>query len=114
VKYGGTSIAIAQCNNVFIFPAVGLGLVASKARRVTDQMMLAGAKALGEQSPALRDPSASLLPNVGTIRAVALEVAYGVARKAQEEGLAAERKPEALREALIESQWNPEYLSEEA
>lgn len=113
VKYRGTSIAIAQCNNVFIFPAVGLGLVASKARRVTDQMMLAGAKALGEQSPALRDPSASLLPNVGTIRAVALEVAYGVARKAQEEGLAAERKSEALREALIESQWNPEYLSEE-
>jgi malate dehydrogenase (oxaloacetate-decarboxylating) len=113
VKYGGRSIAIAQCNNVFIFPAVGLGLVASKARRVTDQMMLAGAKALGEQSPALRDPSASLLPNVGTIRAVALEVAYGVARKAQEEGLAAERKPEALREALVESQWNPEYLSEE-
>ena len=114
VKYGGRSIAIAQCNNVFIFPAVGLGLMASKARRVTDQMMLAGAKALGEQSPALRDPSASLLPKVGTIRAVALEVAYGVARKAQEEGLAAERKPEALREALIESQWNPEYLSQEA
>jgi malate dehydrogenase (oxaloacetate-decarboxylating) len=112
VKYGGRSIAVAQCNNVFIFPAVGLGLVASKARRVTDQMMLAAAKALGEQSPALRDPSASLLPNVGTIRAVALEVAYGVARKAQEEGLTAERKPEALRQTLVESQWNPEYLSD--
>ena len=111
VKYGGRSIVVAQCNNVFIFPAVGLGLVASKARRVTDQMMLAAAKALGEQSPALRDPSASLLPNVGTIRAVALEVAYGVARKAQEEGLTAERKPEALRQTLVESQWNPEYLS---
>lgn len=112
VKYGDKSIAIAQCNNVFIFPAVGLGLVASKARRVTDKMMLAGAKALGEQSPALNDPSASLLPNVGTIRTVALEVAYGVAQKAQEEGLAAESKPEVLRQALVESQWNPEYLSE--
>jgi malate dehydrogenase (oxaloacetate-decarboxylating) len=112
VKYGGRSIAVAQCNNVFIFPAVGLGLMASKARRVTDQMMLAAAKALGEHSPALRDPSASLLPNVGTIRAVALEVAYGLARKAQEEGLAAERKPEALRQTLVESQWNPEYLSD--
>ncbi|MFZ0503448.1 MAG: NAD-dependent malic enzyme, partial [Chthoniobacterales bacterium] len=43
VKYGSRSIAIAQCNNVFIFPAVGLGLVASEARRVTDKMMLAGA-----------------------------------------------------------------------
>jgi malate dehydrogenase (oxaloacetate-decarboxylating) len=109
VKYGDRSIAIAQCNNVFIFPAVGLGLVASRARRVTDQMMLAGAKALGEQSPALRDPSASLLPNVGTIRAVALEVACGVAQKAQEQGLAVERNPEGLRQALVESQWNPEY-----
>ena len=113
VKYGGRSIAVAQCNNVFIFPAVGLGLMASKARRVTDQMMLAAAKALGEHSPALRDPLASLLPNVGTIRAVALEVAYGLARKAQEEGLAAERKPEALRQTLVESQWNPEYLSDQ-
>lgn len=113
VKYRGRSIAVAQCNNVFIFPAVGLGLMASKARRVTDQMMLAAAKALGEHSPALRDPSASLLPNVGTIRAVALEVAYGLARKAQEEGLAAERKPEALRQTLVESQWNPEYLSDQ-
>jgi malate dehydrogenase (oxaloacetate-decarboxylating) len=112
VKYGSRSIAIAQCNNVFIFPAVGLGLVASEARRVTDKMMLAGAKALGEQSPALKDPSASLLPNVGTIRAVALEVAYGVARRAQEEGLAAESKPEALRQALVESQWSPEYAVE--
>lgn len=53
VKYGGRSIAAAQCNNVFIFPAIGLGLAASKARRVTDQMMLAAAKALGEQSAAL-------------------------------------------------------------
>ena len=112
VKYGNRSIAIAQCNNVFIFPAVGLGLVASKARRVTDKMMLAGAKALGEQSPALKDPSASLLPNVGMIRTVALEVAYGVAQKAQEEGLAAESEPEVLRQALVESQWNPEYPSE--
>src|SRR6201987_4580177 len=113
VKYGGRSIEVAQRNNVFIFPAVGLGLMASKARRVSDQMMLAAAKALGEHSPALRDPLASLLPNVGTIRAVALEVAYGLARKAQEEGLAAERKPEALRQTLVESQWNPEYLSDQ-
>ena len=51
-------------NNVFIFPAVGLALVASQARRVTDKMMLAGAKALGDHSPALRDPAAPLLPRV--------------------------------------------------
>jgi malate dehydrogenase (oxaloacetate-decarboxylating) len=114
VKYGGKSIEIAQCNNVFIFPAVGLGLLASKARRVTDKMMLAGAKALGDHSPAIRDPAASLLPSVRTIREVALEIAYAVALKAQEEGLAPACEPEALRQEVIESQWIPEYIPYQA
>ncbi len=109
VKYAGKSIEIAQCNNVFIFPAVGLGLLASQARRVTDKMMLAGAKALGDHSPALQDPAASLLPSVRTIREVALEIAYAVALKAKEEGLAPAREPEELRREVIQSQWTPEY-----
>jgi malate dehydrogenase (oxaloacetate-decarboxylating) len=110
VKYGQKSIEIAQCNNVFIFPAVGLGLLASQARRVSDKMMLAGARALGDHSPALQDPGASLLPNVRTIREVAREIAYAVARKAQEEGLAPARESEALRREVVESQWTPEYM----
>jgi malate dehydrogenase (oxaloacetate-decarboxylating) len=111
VKYGGKSFEIAQCNNVFVFPAVGLGLLASQARRVTDKMILAGARALGEQSPALQDPAASLLPSVRTIRQVALEVAYAVALKAQEEGLAPASEPEELRREVVESQWTPQYLA---
>jgi malate dehydrogenase (oxaloacetate-decarboxylating) len=114
VKYGGKSIEIAQCNNVFIFPAVGLGLLASQSRRVTDKMMLAGAKALGDHSPAIRDPAASLLPSVRTIREVALEIAYAIARKAQEEGLAPTCEPKALRQEVIESQWIPEYIPYQA
>jgi malate dehydrogenase (oxaloacetate-decarboxylating) len=110
VQYGGKSIEIAQCNNVFIFPAVGLGLLASQARRVTDKMMLAGAKALGDHSPAIRDPAASLLPSIRTIREAALEIAYAIALKAQEEGLAPACEPEALRQEVIESQWTPEYI----
>ena len=62
VSYGGRNIPIAQCNNVYIFPAMGLGVVASGARRVTEAMMLAAARALGANSPALKDPAASLLP----------------------------------------------------
>jgi malate dehydrogenase (oxaloacetate-decarboxylating) len=111
VQYGGRSIEIAQCNNVFIFPAVGLGLLASQARRVTDKMMLAAAKALGEHSPALQDPAASLLPSVKTIREVAVEIAYALALKAQEEGLAPACEPERLRREVVESQWIPEYRS---
>jgi len=110
VKYGGRSVEIAQCNNVFIFPAVGLGLLASKARRVSDKMMLAAAKALGGQSPALKDPTASLLPNVRTIRDIAREVAYAVATQAHDEGLAPEFSQEKGRQAVAENQWTPEYL----
>ena len=110
VQYNGKTIEIAQCNNVFIFPAVGLGLIASKARRVTDKMLLAAARALGAQSPALQNPTASLLPNVSKLREVAREIAYAVAAKAQEEGLAPARHPEVLRQAVLESQWTPEYL----
>jgi malate dehydrogenase (oxaloacetate-decarboxylating) len=43
VDFAGRKIPIAQCNNVYVFPAIGLGLIASRARRVTDRMMMAGA-----------------------------------------------------------------------
>ncbi len=114
VKYSGRSIEIAQCNNVFIFPAVGLGLAASQARRVTDRMMRAGAKALGDNSPALKDPSASLLPRVAAIRDVAREIAYAVGMEAQKEGLAVTSEPEEFRRKVVQSQWTPEYLPYEA
>jgi malic enzyme len=101
--------ASKNSNNVFIFPAVDLGLLASQARRVTDNMMLAAAKALGDYSPAFHDPGASLLPSVTTIREVAVGVAYAVALKAQEQGFAPACDPEALRREVLESQWIPEY-----
>jgi malate dehydrogenase (oxaloacetate-decarboxylating) len=110
VTYHGKTMEIAQCNNVFIFPAVGLGVVGSRARRVTDKMMLAAAKTLGNHSPALQDPIGSLLPRVNSIRDVALDIAYGVGAKAQEEGLAPASEPDALRKKLAESQWFPEYV----
>ena len=113
VKYNGRTIEIAQCNNVFIFPAVGLGVVGSRARRVTDNMLLAAARALGNHSPALHDSAGSLLPRLNTIREVALDIAYAVGAKAQEEGLAAASEPEAFRKKVTESQWFPEYMGYE-
>jgi malate dehydrogenase (oxaloacetate-decarboxylating) len=113
-KYGGKTIDIAQCNNVYIFPAVGLGLVASRARRVTDKMLLAAANALGENSPAIKDPTASLLPGVQNIRDVAREIAFAVALSAQQEGLALSVDETQLRCRVTESQWTPEYVGYEA
>jgi malate dehydrogenase (oxaloacetate-decarboxylating) len=110
VSHDGRRIPIAQCNNVYIFPAMGLGLVASRARRVTDGMVLAAARALGDSSPALTHPDAALLPPLAELRGVAVEVAFAVAREAREAGVAPRTADEELRSRVIASQWTPAYV----
>ena len=81
----------------------------SGTQRVTDAMMIAAARALAEQSPALKDISAPLLPPLKNIRAVAVEIAFAVAQEA-ERGLSGNaRAEESLRAKIVESQWAPEY-----
>ena len=109
VSYKGRKIPIAQCNNVYIFPAMGLGVVASGARRVTEPMMLAAARALGANSPALKDPSASLLPPLTDIRRVAADIALAVGIEAQRNGVAPKLSEEELRRRVHERQWTPAY-----
>ncbi len=109
VPYGGRAIPIAQCNNIYIFPAMGLGVVASGARRVTDTMILAAARALGEQSPALTDPSASLLPALTQLREVAAHIATAVGLEAQRAGVAPKTSEAELRERVAATQWTPAY-----
>ena len=112
VNYGGRAIPIAQCNNVYIFPAIGLGVVASGARRVSDAMMLSAARALAENSPALKDSSASLLPPLTEIRKVATEIALAVGLEAQREGLAPKTSEQELRQRVGQNQWMPAYPSD--
>ncbi|HUM00725.1 MAG TPA: NAD-dependent malic enzyme [Thermoanaerobaculia bacterium] len=109
---GGRAWIISQCNNVFIFPAVGLGVVASRARRVSDGMLIAAARRLAEHSPALADPAASLLPPLTDLRSVAVEIACAVGEAAVREGLAPAASPEELRENVVASQWVPAYDEE--
>ncbi len=109
VRYEGRTIPIAQCNNVLIFPAVGLGVVAAGASRVTDAMMLAAARALGDNSPALKDRSAALLPPLTDIRRVAAEIAIAVGVQAQRDGVAPEQTDEERRRRVMATQWSPVY-----
>jgi malate dehydrogenase (oxaloacetate-decarboxylating) len=111
---GGRAWIISQCNNVFVFPAVGLGVVAAGARRVSDGMLIAAARRLSGMSPALKDPAASLLPPLGELRAVAVEVAAAVAEAAAAEGLAPAASPEELRARVAARQWFPAYEEEES
>jgi malate dehydrogenase (oxaloacetate-decarboxylating) len=105
----GPDVPVAQCNNVYIFPAVGLAVTAAKATRVTDAMMRAAARALGDASPALRDRNAPLLPAWADVRAVADDIAFAVARRAVADGVAPEASDDELRDAIRATRWDPAY-----
>ncbi|RZU35288.1 NAD-dependent malic enzyme [Edaphobacter modestus] len=109
VTHNGRTITIAQCNNVHVFPAMGLALVASRARRVTDAMMQAAARALAANSPALKDPSASLLSPLKDSRRVARDIAFAVGIEAQKQGLAPKTTEDELRQRVLKAQWTPTY-----
>jgi malate dehydrogenase (oxaloacetate-decarboxylating) len=109
VDFAGQKIPIAQCNNVYVFPAVGLGLIASGAHRVTDRMMMAGARALGEHSPALSDSAAALLPSLKDLRAIARHMAFEVGLEAQRTGVARSTSSHELQDRIAATQWIPEY-----
>jgi len=109
VEYNGVTHTIAQCNNSYIFPAMGLGILASRARRVTDSMFMAAAAALKETSPALQDPTASLLPSLTIIREVGQKIARAVVAAAIEAGVADSITQEEIDERIEETMWKPEY-----
>src|SRR5262249_60703151 len=100
---------IAQCNNVYIFPAVGLGVLSVAARRVTDGMMLAAARALGVRSPARKDPMAPLLPALDELLGLTPEIALAVAREAQDSGMASASPEDAVRAVIAARFWVPVY-----
>jgi malate dehydrogenase (oxaloacetate-decarboxylating) len=109
VNYAGRQIPIAQCNNVYIFPAVGLGVVAARASRVTDGMFEAAARTLAKHSPALPDPNAALLPPLREVRQVAVAIATAVGLEAQRAGVAPKTTGDELAQRVRQTQWTPEY-----
>ena len=104
----GREVPVAQSNNVYIFPAMGFAVTAAKARRVTDNMLVAAAKALGVASAHIAS-SGTLLPPVGTMRSVAYQVALAAAQAAVTDGVAPEASEDDLRAALHACQWQPAY-----
>ena len=112
LKRNGQPFAVDQTNNSYIFPGVGLGAIATRARRITDTMFMAAAKALAEMSPARRDPGANLLPRVTQLREVAIAVAVAVGKQAYAEGLTEGIANEAaVEEAVRVKMWTPRYLA---
>jgi malate dehydrogenase (oxaloacetate-decarboxylating) len=109
VMRNGRPFKTDQTNNSYVFPGVGLGVLAVGARRVSDRMFEAAARALATASPAKSDPSAPLLPPVCDLRSVARLVAGAVAREARDEGLCPP-VTDAQIDARIEAKmWRPAY-----
>lgn len=100
---------IAQCNNSYIFPGVGLGVIASGARRVTDNMMMAASEALADCSPMAASGDGVLLPELKDISSVSVEIAFRVGKVAQSDGVAPAKTDEELLAAIQSNFWKPEY-----
>jgi malate dehydrogenase (oxaloacetate-decarboxylating) len=107
----GVERPIAQCNNVYIFPAMGLAVTAAQATRVTDDMMRVAAATLGEASPALTDPNQPLLPAWSDVPDVAVRIAHAVAVQAVADGVAPKRSDKELTERIAQVRWTPEYAT---
>jgi malate dehydrogenase (oxaloacetate-decarboxylating) len=111
IERNGQTFRIDQTNNAYVYPGIGLGAIAVKARRISDAMFLAAARAIAELSPAKRDPRANLLPPLVEIRQVTFHVAHAVARQALAEGLADAMPDDAIDAAIKGIMWQPVYAT---
>ena len=109
VNYQGKTYNISQCNNSYIFPGIGLGVIAVQATRVTDGMLMAASNALADCSPKLHDIEADLLPDLNELHQVSRIIAFKVAQAAMEDGVAPAIHEDILRQRLEENFWKPEY-----
>lgn len=107
VSYKGVDYAIGQANNALIYPGLGLGMLASEASLLTDEMIGAAAHSLsGIVNPG--QPGAPVLPPFKYVADVSIKVAEAVAKKAQEQGLA-RAKGTDMAKAVRDLKWYPEY-----
>ena len=107
VSYKGVDYVIGQANNALIYPGLGLGMLASEASLLTDEMIGAAAHSLsGIVNPG--QPGAPVLPPFKYVADVSIKVAEAVAKKAQEQGLARAKETD-MAKAVRDLKWYPEY-----
>ena len=112
VTHKGLTYVIAQLNNAMLYPGLALGAIVSRARRISDGMFGAAASAVSSLVT-VRQPGASLLPQVDDLRSVSLTVAVAVAETADAEGLAGVKFGDIVQQ-VQDAMWQPEYRRIEA
>lgn len=100
---------VAQSNNAFAFPGIGLGAIAVKAKKVSDDMLWAATKALTACSPAAQDKTSPILPKLSDSKMISFHVAHAVAQQARAEGLTQIPEDTKLEELIRSIIWEPRY-----
>jgi malate dehydrogenase (oxaloacetate-decarboxylating) len=111
MRVGDASIPVAQCNNIYIFPGVGLAVTAVQATRVTDAMMTAAAAAVSDAATIRRDPHGTLLPARAHLADTATAVASAVAKAAVADAVAPALTDDQVDQAIHRTRWLPRYQS---
>jgi malate dehydrogenase (oxaloacetate-decarboxylating) len=110
VAFNGQRVTIAQPNNSYIFPGLALGIIASKARHVTDTMIMAAAKELARLVPTHKDKNANLLPPLSDSRHLSRLIARAVGKRALQDGEAQITDEDMLERELESNIWEPVYV----
>jgi malic enzyme len=109
VEVDGRTQLVGQANNVFVFPGVGLGVVAVRAREVTDRMFLAAATTLAGMVPADRIERGAIYPRLTDLRSISREIAIAVAREGRDGGVAQLATDAEIEAAVDACTWTPQY-----
>ncbi len=109
VEYKGKTYNIAQCNNSYIFPGIGLGVLASKASLISEEMLMATSEALADASPLANTGKGDLLPPLTEITSLSKKIALAVSKVAVQQGLALEMSEEVLVDNIEKNFWHAEY-----
>ncbi len=109
VEYNGKTYPVAQCNNSYIFPGIGLGVLACKARHISDDMLRVASETLAAASPLANTGEGGILPPLTQLSELSKEIAFAVAKMAMAQGHALEMDDERLMRKINSNFWKPEY-----
>jgi malate dehydrogenase (oxaloacetate-decarboxylating) len=110
VRVDGSERVISQCNNLFVFPGMGLGALVSGTPFITDQMFMAASRAVSEMVTDEELKVGQVLPRISDIRAVSAQVAMSMAKVAREAGLGLRAEDDRLFAMITNAMWNPQYV----
>ena len=109
VEHDGKHYVISQCNNSYIFPGIGLGVIASKSNRICDEMLMVASDTLAGLAPCSDNPTDGILPPLTELANISKEIAFAVGKVAQAKGYTLEMSDEDLRQEIERNFWTPEY-----